>query len=212
MQTVISMECEDVEKALAKLGVPLVVLLEAGQAGYLANISRTANDAPSAPGYYQWNECLRSLRENMSAKGFLRSNTGNWPTTVHPQYLLALAVSSANVNTGNPNTQPMTKTAKGPRTVKAVSINASQLWLPGYEPLEAKENSDYPTWFLLYHVDEAKGEIRLELSLPVSMNEDGHVSGWRERIILPSISLSPKMAMPEPDFGPDIKISIFRKA
>jgi hypothetical protein len=47
------------------------------------------------------------------------------------------------------------------------------------------------TWLLLYHEDEEAGEARLELSLAVSMEADGYVSKWKERIILDPISTSP---------------------
>jgi hypothetical protein len=34
--------------------------------GHLAAISRTANDAPNAAGFYQWNETLRAMREELA--------------------------------------------------------------------------------------------------------------------------------------------------
>ena len=126
MQTVVRWEVVDVENALAGLRVPLEVLQEAVQAGYLGRISRTANDAPNAAGFYQWNDSLRSLRENMTRKNWERGDTGNWPTTVHPDKLLAIAVSSGNRHTGKETATPSTKTPKGPRTAEAVNINANQ--------------------------------------------------------------------------------------
>jgi len=211
MQTVVRWELIDVENALAGLSVPLKVLQEAVQAGYLGRISRTANDAPNAAGFYQWNDTLRSLRENMARETWRRSDTGNWPTTVHPENLLAIAVSSGNQHTGKETETPSTKAAKGPRTAKAVSINAHQSWLPGLEPLQEDlaPDANLPTWFLLFYADEK--ELRSELSLPVNMDSEGHVSTWRERIILPALPIDPVLTLPEPDFGPDVDIKIARK-
>ena len=211
MQTAIWSELDDVEAALARLEVPLELLQEAVQAGYLGRISRTANDAPNAAGFYQWNDTLRSLRENMARRNWQRNDNGNWPTTVHSEKLRAIAVSSGNQDTGNAKATPSTKTAKGPRTAKAVSVNANQPWLPGFEPVQYDEAQEpnHPTWLLLFFADEK--ELRAELSLPVTMDCDGHVSAWRERIILPALSLGPIVTMPAPDFGPDVDIKIARK-
>lgn len=210
MQTVVRWEMVDVEEALGKLGVPLKVLLEAVQAGYLARISRTANDAPNSAGFYQWNDTLRSLRENMAGRNWGRNDTGNWPTTVHPEKLLAIAVSSGNADTGKEAANPSTKAPKGPRTARAVTINANQAWLPGLGPEEGvAPEGNLPTWLLLFFAGE--NELRAELSLPVNMDSEGHVSAWRERIILPTLPLNPVLTLPEADFGPDVDIKIARK-
>lgn len=202
----------DVETFLVLLGVPLTVLQEAVQAGYLGRISRTSNDAPNAAGYYQWNDTLRSLRENLARRGWHRNNNGGWPIIVHPDNILAIAVSSGNQYTGNAKATPSTKVAKGPKTAKAVGINANtkQQWIPGLEPLNtAEQEPTCPTWFLLFFA--AEKELRAELSLPVNIDCEGHISAWRERIILPALPLDPVTNIPEPDFGPDVDIKISRK-
>ena len=60
------------------------------------------------------------------------------------------------------------------------------------------------------HLDEAHQEIRLELSAPV-LDEKGANLGWRDRIILPPISISNEppvdtKSVPAPD------IEVVRKA
>lgn len=188
---------------------PLTVLTEALQAGYVGRNSRTANDAPNAAGFYQWNDTLRSLRENMASRGWSRNDDGNWPRTVHPDDRLAIAVSTGNQNTGRIDATPSTSRAKGPRTAYAVDVN--QTWLPGFEPKKpVVEEADYPTWFLMFHRE--KLELRSELSLPIEMGDDGHVNAWRERIILPTLPLDPEFGvLPGPDFGPDVEIKIARR-
>lgn len=210
-QTQVWAQYDEVEAALTRLGVPLKVLQEAVQSGFVARIFRTSNDAPGAAGYYQWNETLRSLRENMALNGWRRSDKGGWPTTVHPDRLLAIAVSSGNQNTGLAHAVPSTKSAKGPRTMDAVDINADQPWIPGLEPAqpEMEEQNDYPTWFLMFQ--KHGQEIRSELSLPVNIGRDGYIDYWQERIILPSLPTDPVVIPQTPDFGPDIDIKISKK-
>ncbi len=201
---------ENIEELLANHYLPpLAVLQEALRAGFVGRSSRTANDAPNAAGFYQWNDTLRSLRENMASQGWPRNDDGNWPRTLHPIGRLAIAVSTGNQNTGRIDATPSTSRSKGPRTADAVDVN--QQWLPGVpKPRVDINDAEYPTWFLLFHRE--KSELRAEISLPVTMGNDGHVNAWRERIILPTIPLDPDFAViPEPDFGPDVEITIARR-
>jgi len=69
---------------------------------------------------------------------------------------------------------------------------------------------DRATWVLLFHSDGK--EIRAELSLPNSIGDDGHINGWRERIILGAQPLDDEIAPAAPDFGPDPTIDVRRKA
>jgi hypothetical protein len=205
-------EIKDVEAALSHLGVPMRVLNEAVQAGYLSRKSRTANDAPNAAGFYQWNETLRSLRDNLASLQWQRNDDGNWPTMVQPEKKISIAVSSGNHNTGNVNGIPSTKSSKGPRTAQAVNAN-QQILGPDFEPQlhTCDVDSQNETWLLLFYAD-AK-ELRSELSLPVKIDCEGHVNAWQERIILPAFPFDPDpLAMlTDPDFGPDIDIQIARK-
>lgn len=86
--------------------------------------------------------------------------------------------------------------------------------LPGFEAyiqddgLEKLDDLDF--YYLLMHLDEAHQEIRLELSAPV-LDEKGANLGWRDRIILPPISISNEppvdtKSVPAPD------IEVVRKA
>jgi hypothetical protein len=210
---IVRFDAKDVEKALLRLDVPQCVLQEAVQAGYVSRISRTANDARNAAGFYQWNETVRSLRDNMATRDWQRNDDGNWPTTVHPERKLAVAVASGDSNTGDEKAIPCTKTSKGPRTKAAVNRNANQLQLPlpGFKPPQSNyvAGPQYPTWLFLFYTDTK--ELRAELSLPVNMNSEGFVSEWSERIVLPAIPLDPVVIVSEPNFGPDVDIKIVRK-
>lgn len=212
METAILLASDEVQGALARLGLDVAPLVKAVQAGYLARISRTANDAPNAPGFYQWNATLRSLREDLVTIRWTRCDDGNFATIVRPGGDVALVVASGNEDTGNPRKVPTTRSAKGPNTEAAVSLNAGQLEL--FPELSAPPIHDgnplRVTWVLLFYVDSK--ELRAELSLPVDMDVDGHIKTWKVRIILPSQQIDPDITVPKPDFGPDVEIDIRRRA
>lgn len=202
---------EDVEAALAALDLTVEPLLRAVQAGYLARISRTANDAPIAGGFYQWNETLRILREGLAPAGWARSDDSGFSTAEHPDRTFRIAVSSGDLGTGRTDAMPRTRRSKGPRTAAAVSVNAAQLDLfPDTLTRPLVEGGKVLTWVLLFCCDG--DQLRAELSLPVYLDDGGHIDDWRERVLLPSQSIDPAFVMPEPDFGPDIDVEIVRRA
>ena len=206
-------EVEDVDLALDRLGLTRPLLMHAVQVGHLARISRTANDAPIAAGFYQWNETLRALRENLVHLGWQRSDDQGYATVVSPDGALSIAVSSGNEDTGRREATPKTRRNKGPRTAEAVTGNAVQLELfPDLilAPVPEASPSGRLTRILLFNAQD--GMLHAELSLPVTMDERGHVELWRERIILPAQPLDPTLDIPEPDFGPDLDIDIQQRA
>jgi hypothetical protein len=211
-QTSTWLDHKGIEAALDRLGIPLIVLQEALQAGYLSRISRTTNDAPSAPGFYQWNDTLRTLRDSMVPSGWRCCDKNNLPTIIHPKGTHAIAISSGNRGTGDVMASPSTKNSKGLGTEEVITNNARQLNLFDFAaiPKYEKDREKYPTWLLLFYL--SKKELRAELSLPVNIDSNGYVDKWRERIILPSLPLQPTTIIPKPDFGPDIDIQIPKKA
>ncbi len=211
MKVAVWSEPDDVEAALARLGLAVAPLAVAVNRGHLAAISRTSNDAPNAAGFYQWNETLRTLREELAPLEFTRSNTGGYSTALSGDKRIAIAVSSGDEGTGIVAANPCTKQVKGPRTIAAVSSNATQLELFPREIMMPPplEEGDRLTWILLFRATAS--ELRAELSLPVTMNDGGQIAVWRERIILPSQPLDATFTLPEPDFGPEVEIKILRR-
>lgn len=211
MKVAIRSEPDDVEAALARLGLAIAPLVVAVNRGHLAAISRTANDAPNAAGFYQWNETLRTMREELALFGFTRSDAGGYSTALRADKHMAIAVSSGDEGTGIAAANPSTRQVKGPRTIAAVSSNATQLELFPDEIMMPSPSGDVErlTWILLFRA--AVTELRAELSLPVTMNDGGQISAWRERIILPTQQLDSTFTIPEPDFGPELEIEIQRR-
>lgn len=210
----------DVRSALARLGLTLDPFQEAAQAGFLARASRTANDAPNAPGTYQWNETLRVIREHLVSMHWMRSNLNGLPTVVNPDRTIAVSVSSGNEFTGNPVRTPSTKYDKGPSTKGFVASNATQTELfPAYaisdEEVVILQSSTIATWTFLFVTDADNDEVRSELSLPVYIDDGGRINRWKERIILPVFRTDDgggSGKYTEPDFGPDIDVDIRRRA
>jgi hypothetical protein len=211
MDVAVWFEPADVDAALARLGLSVSPLTEALLVGWVARASCTENDAPNFPGFVQWGRTLRALRERLVLLGWTRCDDGNFATSVSPDKQIAIAVASGNEDTGRRDAVPSTRSAKGPSTAAAVSINAGQLEmfpevLPA--PIHDGDNSRV-TWLVLFHADGK--ELRAELSLPVDMDAEGHIKLWRERIILPAQPLDAATVMPEPDFGPNIEIEVKRR-
>lgn len=211
LKTVIHAEPETVEAALSRLALTAAPLMRSVRAGYLSRISRTANDAPIAAGFYQWNETLRTLRDELVVLGWTRVDEQMFSTVLSPDGRVAISVSSGDEATGNPRGYPRTKRDKGPRTAEAIHANVGQLDLFETEPEPKQDEGECLTYVLLFHADTT--ELRAELSLPVSMDERDHIDSWRERIILRSQPLDPEgVKMPAPDFGPEIDIDVQRRA
>lgn len=212
METAVHHELSDIESALARLGLTLTPLVQAVQLGYLARHSCTANDAPNAPGFYQWNATLRGLREGLVLIDWNRCDDGNFATIVNPDGSIAISAASGNQDTGKVLAVPSTRSSKGPNTAAAVSINASQyeMFPEVFSPPVHDGDSSRATWILLFYTD--RKEIRSELSLPISMDAEGRIMAWKERIILPTQLLDHEITLPNPDFGPDVEIKINRRA
>jgi len=215
MVPILRSESKDVAAALDSLGIPLAIPQKAVKAGFLAFTSRTGNDARNAGGFYQWNETVRTISEDLRLLKWTRHDKKNFPTLSSPNGPWALTVSSGSNSVGMVLENPTTRRPKGICTAAVVSSNAAQLSLDIFSPVPELEYSetdrDKNTWFLLYVFD--KKEIRSELSLPVNMNVKGYIATWRERIILPAIPLDPAEHFDVvPDFGPDVDIDIQRRA
>ncbi len=210
MHTVVRFEPADVETALARLGLDLLLLMEAGRLGLLAWATCTPNDPPMLGGLMHWARVVRALRDHLLPRGWTKSDDDNYSLVIGTTARYAIAVSSGCPNTGMARATPTTNCPKGPSTAGAISVNHAQLEL--FPDIKKTKVPKAPiTWLFLFHRD-AK-EIRLELSLPSSIGENGYIDGWNERILLPTIPLDPALVVaPPPDFGPDIDVEIRRRA
>lgn len=212
MPQVIRVEAPDVVSRLTELGLAMINLSRPVEQGMRAFSECTPNDAPLFPGFSAWAMAVRGLREQLLPK-WSRSNEGGYPLVISPEGKLAIAVATGNEDTGNPNANPTTKSPKGPRTQSAVEVN-QYVQNSLFEDFEIPDtpHSDRVTWILLQYYDQAKKEVRFELSLPNSYS--GKVDGWSERIILGTLPFDPAASIPVPVLPdqPDIDVPLRRRA
>ncbi len=150
----------------------------------------TGLEPPAAGGTIRYLKTVRFLREELVPLGWDISNSKNFCRTIHPIHRFSIVTSSGDEFTGVDITDkvPCTKYPKGDLTALAVQQNADQgvfdLGEEFAEPtVETAELENI--WFLLQRATPEY--IHAELSLPTRI-EDGMITDWQERIILPRIS------------------------
>jgi len=177
----------DINKRLMELGLKRENLERAAERGLAGFLSCTANHPCAVPGIWAWAETICALGEQHIPLGWRRLDESNWPLIVNKAGSVAVSVASGNEDTGRDGDRdPLTTSAKGPRTISAIATNRRQLNLFG-EVLPSAESLTTPgrqTWLLLVHRDIGSREMRCELSRPVSIDPRGRINLWAERIIL----------------------------
>lgn len=211
---------EDVASRLAQLAIGHdghAMLLDVVRQGHHVFISASPNDPPLAPGISAWARMVRALREYLLPKGWTRCNENNYCVVISPDGSIVIAVATGDEHTGLSGDSPTTKSTKGPSTIEAVATNQQQLCLPFISdissPSRAIDSSkERMTWILLVH--RGLGEVRCELSLPMSIGSDGRIDAWQERILLGSVPTDPDTIniLPQSNDLPDISIDIKRRA
>jgi hypothetical protein len=149
------------------------------------------------PGVLVYGKTTRALRDTLVPLGWLSRNGKNYCRVVHPTGAYSIVVASGDAFTGRADENPTTRSDKGPLTVRAVARNQASFAEVAEDPAEWIRAGVLPefTWILLHYFDNGDGEIRAELALPAGMSHDGHVSEWRERIIIGSIPFTPNPAI-----------------
>jgi len=163
------------------------------------------------PGVTMWAETLAELRRQLLKirDGWDIGTTSNYATVYSTQRTLAIAVVAGDSAVGRDNNRdPRLTRKKGSKTTERIERNARQFYIQGELFSIAEVVQELPldeackTWFLMIH--PTPSEVRLELSCPLSIDEeDGIVSGWQERIILPPIAISGAIAPISPDDDDD---------
>jgi len=181
-----------VRQRLADLGLTEAVLSAAVNEGIGYILACTSNDPPSLAGLLGWGKTTRALRDRLIPVGGKRTNVRRQAATVTPKGI-TVVVAAGDSRTGLEGAPPSTRSAKGPATTAAIEANVLQLSLMDANPAFAEEMTRIQkptTWFLLYYLDEAKQEVRLELSLPDAMDDDGYVDAWVERLLLKALPVN----------------------
>lgn len=197
----------DVMRRLAELGLDMEVLEQAVHHGHNGAERATALHAKTAAGTYRWNETVAALRAELVERGWIPSDVKNAPRILNEEKNVSIMVATGDQNTGTSKI-PKNATSKGSMTQADVWNNGNQLVIEEVASLLAEKSP--ATWVLLYFYSRQYNHIRLELSLPSGM-ENGFISEWEERIILPKIDLGDSESLfdAQPDnTTPEIRFDI----
>lgn len=215
MPLALHVESYDVRRRLAELDLEEEPLRAAVGKGHLRWASCTDNHPRIYAPLVAWAETVAALREYLRTMQWASSDENNYSLAISPDGSLAIAVATGNEGTGRVDLSPSTTAAKGKNTVAAVMVNQNQLQL--FDPLPSTisatraSTQERTTWLLLIRREE--GEIRCELSLPVSVDSDMRVHQWRERILLRAIPRDPQgLDEGNPPQLPDLDIAVRRRA
>jgi hypothetical protein len=187
-------EQADVDGRLASLALKAEWLRESVRLGLADGAQCTANDPLILPSFVNWGKTVGYLRDHLLPHGWQRSRRSGYEITISPSGRVALAVAAGDEGTGVRTIPVRTRTPKGPATFAAILSNTGMRNVeisdlidsfPKGNPLPKEQ-----TWILLFFADNAKDEIRLELSLPTGVAADGQVTVWGERLILKPITWS----------------------
>jgi hypothetical protein len=210
MQPNVKTSPRDITDALAELGLTVEILSDAILRGENARDSCTANDPPSAPGFYSWAGTVRALRDILIPLGWMRNDDVNYSRVVNAELNVAIAVVTGDEGTGNKDMSPKTKYPKGPATQAAVSCNQGNLFGNGDAPEpEAEPDDNRITWMLLRK--RTGDTVYAELSLP-SLMSDGQVERWEGRIILEPMTFDPLIDVEDDSSEPPIDIVVRRRS
>ncbi|WP_143233404.1 hypothetical protein [Actinomyces ruminis] len=189
---------------LTAMGLDADLLAESCHEGLQAAINQhTPFDPVIAFGFEHWAKTVSAVRKYLDICGWQAHDRANAPRSVSPEGLVAIAAMGGNANTGNPDKRPANARSRGPVFRNEVDDNAAlshiqlvhQLVLDLSEGVTtaaaaAARGISRRTWILLYYWDRSENVLRCELSLPVAC-DDGVITQWHTRIILPEAPLEP---------------------
>lgn len=191
--SIIVNEPKEVEARLLELNLTVAPLLDV-LAHMISHKRGLTLDHPTwMTGISSAGEGVYMLRTLLRPKGWVREEESSFELTVFSDENrdLALNIAKGTEATGNPLLNVETAYSRGPQTVSAVECNNQLVFdLPPPSIVEvekAVDSSGRHTWYLMYFVDGNK--IKGELSLPLALSEERHISQWHERIMLPEINI-----------------------
>lgn len=211
----LALNCSTSISLLASHSLPEVEIFNAlGQRMLAAHTNTTPHDAANASGSYRYLAGIKNIRDLLVPKGWEPETINNLELTINRDRKIAIMIASGDKLTGVlGNGDPRTRNDKGNQTAKRVDFNSRQISFSGddWELPNRIEDERLITWILLHYVDKISNEMRMEVSLPIYMDELNHVSQWRERLILPSIPFGSNSPLLKPEFAPDPEIVIRRR-
>ena len=206
----------EVTARLDELELKREFLLDAVHFGFTYAAECTLHDPRSMAGLVLWGKTVRKLRDQLIPEGWDVENGQNYPLTVHSSRRWAIGVAPGDERTGIPDKTPSTRSERGPATRQVVSINQTSFAALSTDFAEMDAALIRQTWLLMHYRDDETEAIRVELSLPAEMTQDGFVVQWKERLILQGDDgLALAHLVPADDVGSDddtIDIPVLKKA
>jgi hypothetical protein len=140
-----------------------------------------------ARGVHVWGVMIESLRQLGRPHGWLRSE-GKLSATLSADGTVQIAVATGDEATGRHDAVPRTKYPRGAASIEAIEVNQLSLFpnLVAIKPRPVAKPGCL-TWMLLHR--RLKDSVRWELSLPKSVDEDGIIQSWADRIIFEPLSV-----------------------
>jgi hypothetical protein len=213
-------DLSDINARLAELGLAQELLLQAAQRGLAAFAACTPHHPRNYPALASWAETFRGLSDLLVVHPYrwTKLDDNGQPQVHNPSGLIAITVAGGDSNTGRiGDAEPKTSASKGDTTSRAMLENAylfPEMEAEAQAKLEKMNRRQ--TWFLLVHRDLVAGEMRCELSMPISMSEDRRIDGWAERILLRPTSFDAALLQGIPDeptpLTDEVKIELKRRA
>ena len=158
-----------------------------------------------------------NLRDRLCGLGWEKSDTEQVPCVIsRPDGVRIACTTDGGPSIGFDYPAKPIMREKGNGTIRLAGHKGNETMpFPGFETYlqddELGKLDDLDFYYLLMLLDETRQEIRLELSMPV-LDERGATLGWRDRIILPPISISNEppvdtKSVPAPDIEVVRKVS-----
>ena len=174
---------DDARAKLTELDLTPPQLWGALKYGWSHAVDCTLHDPSYVRAFLPTGKTTRGLRDQLVRNGWKANDVMGYPLTIHPEGRLAIVVAAGDRQTASDTgPQPRNRSPKGPATKRAINLN--QQMFAGMELLPSVWELR-PTWMLLFRFNTPGAQIKAELSYPIGFNEDGYVTGWGARIILP---------------------------
>lgn len=161
--------------------LPVEVLRGAMTAGQQALAACTLDRPPMARGVHVWGTIIEALRQLGRRHGWERSE-GKLATAIAPDGLVQVTVATGDDATGVERAVPRTKYPRGAASIEAIEDNQLTLF-PSLVPINRRPTAKpgVLTWLLLHR--RLKDTVRWEISLPKTVDSDGMILSWEDRII-----------------------------
>lgn len=144
---------------------------------------------PGHGGITAYGEATAALAEELVPLGWRSCQKFGFCRVVNPSDTMSIFVSSGDDNTGS-EANPSSRYEKGKISRRAVKVNGDLVGYTRPQMLLFSENRQNRASAPLYEGDwcllfkEVRGDLRVELSLPVACDERGYICEWHERIPL----------------------------